>query len=546
LKAKRDRLLRRWLEHLNEIDEAVAGLSPGEAFAKIVGTDRADSVIVYDRSGRSSYPSITVRAPSTYGAEDAMSLADQLRHSIASENRDETFRLAKLLEDPAFEETLDGHGRVVALNASWLFLESCPSTQSKAFQTRSKNLSERLQDYSNQSIPSSQRRFLMHQMVNAGHSWPFETLPAEDLAAKFLASRRIASPSGSDRSIWSPLPDVWAAETGHPKRTLLLTEATLRGLLQEEMGSAILRSPREAAPRSRDLISIPIGATMPGWELNADPMLSRPEGKSTALYLWVGVLATLAMMLFAWMISRGLLQESRRAQLKQDLASAVSHELKTPLSSMRVFVDLLLEDEVLDETKTREYLQLMANENARLTRLVENFLTFSRLERGRGPSDRERIDAGEFLQETGAAAQKTFAGGRVEFDIEEGLRPIDGNRVSLRSAVMNLLDNACRYSPEKEQVTLRGFCRNGDVCVEVKDHGQGLRGSEKRRVFGAFDRLSKGDAVNPAGCGLGLYIVRSVVEKTGGRVEVDSEPGQGCTFRLILPAATETADERPA
>ena len=557
LQGAKSRLLSQWEDHLRQVNLQSNGLPPAAAFACVVANGLADTVIIRDHVGQIAYPTVASRPvpPDHSGRREALdavqATVSELRQALSDERWDDALRSAALLEDSIYDGVVDQHGRVVALNGSWLFLESFPDKASREYHARTKQLRERLTDYANDAILASQRRFLMHAMRSACDIPSFPTLDAEDIAAELILSQQPTASGSQDGILW-PLQDkLWAVQTKNSEMTLILKESSLHGLLQRELDADFsVTVPRHSglAGNVSASFSTQMGATMPGWEIRArTPADPAAIERNTKLYIWIGALATMAMIMFAWTVSRGMIREARRAQLKQDLASAISHELRTPLSSMRVLVDLLLEDEVLDQSKTREYLHLMAKENARLTQLVENFLTFSRIERRREPRRaREKIDLVELLAETGATAREAFAGDRLEVDVEPGLPAVRGDRVSLHSAVMNLLDNACKYSPQDRSFTLRGFQKNGDVRIEVRDHGPGLRSNEITHAFKAFDRLTNGNTMHPTGCGLGLYIVQTVVEDAGGRVEIDSRPGSGSTFRIVLPAMTTNGEEAHA
>ncbi|MCB1096626.1 MAG: HAMP domain-containing histidine kinase [Verrucomicrobiae bacterium] len=533
IEAARDRLLRSWHEYLTKVEASIEGKSPSAAFAQIVRTGTADAVIVRNETGQPSYPSFTVPYDHTIriDSEATNHLASELRQAITDGNRGEAGSLALELGQAKHSPFLDYHGRVIALNAMWSFLQTAPDRDTEAVRDVARRLVDGLGDYDNSSLPASQRRFLMHQLTDAGFDVDSSVLIAEDLAASVLSSNRLAAPSRSDRSLWSPLPDIWATETGFPKRTLLFRESTLQSLL-----SALF--PNHDVTTTDAPGHLPIGATMPGWHFRVTKRIDAPDNavSQRALYLWVGVFASLAMGLITWLISKGLLRESKRARLEHDLASTVSHELRPPLSSIQVFVDLLLEEATLDEQKTREYLRLISQENARLTRLVDNFLTLSLREQNVDAPEPQTIEIASFLEETARLARNGIAGERLKLEIDEHLPQIEANPVSLRSAVMNLLDNAFRYSPPDSSVRLRGFRRDTEVYIDVIDHGPGLTQRERGRVFETFRRGPNGNRDHPSGCGLGLSIVKAAVEQANGKVEVHAQAGGGSLFRLRFPA----------
>jgi signal transduction histidine kinase len=210
----------------------------------------------------------------------------------------------------------------------------------------------------------------------------------------------------------------------------------------------------------------------------------------------------------------------------------VSHELRTPLASMRLLVDTLLDDEAPDSTKTREYLELIARENARLSRLIENFLTFSRLERNRQKFEFRATPPERVVRGAVEAVQDRFP---VEVDLAPGLPAVRADQDALTTVLLNLLDNACKYTPGEKHIVLKAFPRNGHVVFAVQDNGIGIAPRERRKIFRRFYQVDQRLARESGGCGLGLSIVEFIVRAHGGTVQVESEPGRGSTFSVELP-----------
>lgn len=229
--------------------------------------------------------------------------------------------------------------------------------------------------------------------------------------------------------------------------------------------------------------------------------------------------------------------------MKNDLVANVSHELKTPLTAMRALVDTLLDTEKLDEKTTREYLKLLATENARLSRLIENFLTFSRLEHNKFKFEFARVSPQRIVDGAVAAmGERAHAAGCVvETHVAAGIPEINGDADALTTALLNLLDNAWKYSGDQKHIVVRAEARDGHVDFAVEDNGIGLSPREQRRVFRRFYQSDQGLARTVGGCGLGLSIVQSIVEAHHGTVRVESEVGRGSTFTIEIPAITECA-----
>jgi signal transduction histidine kinase len=216
----------------------------------------------------------------------------------------------------------------------------------------------------------------------------------------------------------------------------------------------------------------------------------------------------------------------------------VSHELKTPLSSIRLLVDTLLDQEPADPRQTREYLQLVARENERLSRLIDNFLTFSRIERGKQRFAAEPVEPADVAGRAIAALHDRLTDPACRFTLQAQpeLPPIVGDCDSLVTVLVNLLDNALKCSGPQKQIALRVYSSANHVVFAVEDNGIGLSARDKRRVFDRFYQVDQRLTRTTGGCGLGLCIVKSIVAAHGGSVQVESQPGKGSTFIVTLPS----------
>jgi signal transduction histidine kinase len=239
----------------------------------------------------------------------------------------------------------------------------------------------------------------------------------------------------------------------------------------------------------------------------------------------------------------------RLTRLKNDLVATVSHELKTPLSSIRLLVDTLLDERELDEHKVREYLALVAKENMRLSRLIDNFLAFSRMERNKHAFEFTKVRPADVISATVEVVRERFHGPecRFEMDVAADLPPIQADADAMVTALLNLLDNAYKYSGDEKQIVLRGYTEDGNVCFEVEDNGIGLSRMAARKVFKRFYQVDRRVSRETGGVGLGLSIVQFIVTAHDGTVRVRSRPGQGSTFTVTVPsvAAQSTDREQP-
>jgi len=242
-----------------------------------------------------------------------------------------------------------------------------------------------------------------------------------------------------------------------------------------------------------------------------------------------------------YLLWRDVGRELAIAEMRSQFAASVSHELKTPLTSIRMFAEALTMGVQKRPEAQKEYLRTIISESERLSRLLNNVLDFSKIEQG---TRTYRFEATS-LEEVIHAAEEAMAfpmnqkGFNLEIEVEEGIPPILADRDALEQAVLNLLHNAMKYSGESRQIHLR-LHRNGDVAqVDVKDNGIGISEENRGRIFHKFFRVPGIENQTIPGTGLGLTIVSHIAESHGGRVEVSSKPGEGSTFSLILPLEAE-------
>jgi signal transduction histidine kinase len=227
-------------------------------------------------------------------------------------------------------------------------------------------------------------------------------------------------------------------------------------------------------------------------------------------------------------------------ELRNTAVATVAHELRTPLASMRMLVDTLREGRVRSDEQTREYLDLIAKENERLSKLAEDFLTYSRLERGKQQIKLEPVAPRVIADQAIAGLRPRLEAPGCTFtcDVASDLPPIRADRDALAAVLANLLENALKYTREEKQIALWARPAKDAVVFAVTDNGIGIERSHLRTVFRPFhqvdDRLSR----QGEGAGLGLAIVARMVSAHRGKLHVDSQPGQGTTFSVRIPLAT--------
>jgi len=237
------------------------------------------------------------------------------------------------------------------------------------------------------------------------------------------------------------------------------------------------------------------------------------------------------------LLLRDVTREAHTSRLRADFVSGVSHELKTPITLIRLYGDTLIERPELGAQERGDFYRIIVRESERLTRLVNQVLTFSRVERG---VEQYNLEAGDLAPAIAHmiddyAEYFETAGFRLCRDLAESVPTVRFDAAAVLQAVANLLDNAMKYSGESREIAVRLAAREASVIVEVEDHGAGIPVAEQQKIFERFYRVN---GSGKGGYGLGLFLVRHIMTAHGGRVEVESEPGHGSRFRLVFPVVT--------
>jgi signal transduction histidine kinase len=237
-----------------------------------------------------------------------------------------------------------------------------------------------------------------------------------------------------------------------------------------------------------------------------------------------------------------LIREIRRNEQHDAFINAVTHELKTPLASIRLYLQTLKAREIAEDQRQHFY-DIMLADNDRLLHTVEQVLRAGRSGHKRRPLNPTIVDLGEIVKECVELTRLRYnlTPGSVNFaESVDGERPrVAGDADELRAAISNLLDNAVKYSTERVAITVEVATLDPKrVALRIADQGIGIPAAQLKRIFKRFHRVPGRVMARIKGTGLGLFIVRSVIEKHGGRVFAESDgPGQGSTFTIQLPRA---------
>jgi signal transduction histidine kinase len=296
------------------------------------------------------------------------------------------------------------------------------------------------------------------------------------------------------------------------------------------------------ATEERSFLETSVGEFLPDWRIELyfkdDDVFRKAASRQVASYIWTGALVIVLILAAGGFAAQVVSRQVRLNRLKNDFIATVSHELKTPLASMRVLVDTLLEGHYRNQQQATEYLELVSHENERLSRLIDNFLTFSRMERNKQTFDLLRVSPAAIAQKAAEAVKTKFEQNQCNCDmkIDQNLPDILADEDAMVTALVNLLDNACKYSYDDKQIRLKVHAEEGSVYFSVADNGIGLSRRAAKKVFKRFYQADRSLSRHAGGCGLGLSIVKFVVDAHKGSISVESRPGKGSTFTIKLAA----------
>ena len=313
-------------------------------------------------------------------------------------------------------------------------------------------------------------------------------------------------------------------------------------LLNDSARPVALSKPGFSANWKSPFVATEIGEALPHWEIAIYLVDPKKLSRSARTLQWtlglIIAVLTLAIAVGGWLVFRELRRELTLARQKTDFVSNVSHELKTPLTSIRMFSELLLDGRV-PEAKRGRYLSIISAEAARLTRLINNVLDFARTERGERKFQRARCDLGEIVRE-GLDIYRPHletGGFHVESELPPEPLPIEGDADALSQVLVNLLSNAEKYSNGAREIRVEARRVQEQLEVRVLDRGPGVPVTCATKIFDKFFRADDALSSGVQGAGLGLTLARQIARAHGGELFYEPRPGGGSCFVLRLPAA---------
>ncbi|MGV3636829.1 MAG: sensor histidine kinase [Flavobacteriales bacterium] len=235
---------------------------------------------------------------------------------------------------------------------------------------------------------------------------------------------------------------------------------------------------------------------------------------------------------------RTIFRQKRIGEIRNDLVNNLTHELKTPISTIGLACEALADPSMpKTEQQVRTFVAMIRDENKRLGSLVENVLQSAVLESGHMVLKRVDLDVHALVQDVvrSSSMQVSRRNGRVDLDLKAEIHHVNGDRIHLTNLLYNLIDNAVKYTEQEPRIRIATVSNDEGITVSVTDNGIGIAPSEQRKIFDRLYRVPTGNIHNAKGFGLGLSYVRTVVERHGGRIRLESTPGSGSTFHIFIP-----------
>jgi signal transduction histidine kinase len=316
-------------------------------------------------------------------------------------------------------------------------------------------------------------------------------------------------------------------------------DSGLQFQIVDERSRNILLEKEELAPK--DSLTLSYRQFPLPWKLvvtqPASIGLERTARREIFFYGVLLAVIVVLMCLGAFLITRDISRESETTRLKTEFVHNISHELKTPLTLIRLYGETLQRKENLKKDERKEAYEIITKESERLSHLINNVLDFSRIEMGRKEFNFKKDSLAQIVRDTLESYRYHLEkkGFSIQKEIATDLPEMNFDGEAIASVLVNLLSNAMKFSHKIKEVTVKVFKDNGNVVLQVADKGIGISPKDTSRIFKRFFRVKNEIVSETRGSGLGLTLVKHISEAHGGRIKVDSEPGKGSVFSIILP-----------
>lgn len=408
-------------------------------------------------------------------------------------------------------------------------------------------LTDRLNNYSDAQLPSRRRSFLMSKTQDLADALKqpisFHTFNAEVLSYALLTHPN-GIPSWFETPQQQTLVQIAAASADVK---LFVTLENLTKSLQRHLDShfqentAIAQINRMATQQNQDLIFQTQTITLSTeafvaihWASTTDYQDTFSKRQTTYIAMATSVIAFLCFC--AIFTLRYLQRQNRLSELKNDAISTIAHELKTPLTSIRLLLDNLIANPRNIDKNTQEYVTIISQEHDRLSSLVDNFLTFSRFENNQFRLNEELLDINDLVKECCQLSHERIQKQSVTLTLDLTHQPLPfyGDKSLLLTIFINLIDNACKYSVAPKKITLTTQLSKNTMYLAVTDNGIGLSSNDQKHVFDQYFRVEQKLSRTTEGSGLGLHIAQKIALAHKGKITVTSRLNTGSTFTLCL------------
>jgi signal transduction histidine kinase len=317
-----------------------------------------------------------------------------------------------------------------------------------------------------------------------------------------------------------------------------LGEPGISILLRSTLSNNIFFGDAKAA-QGNPIITDFFPENFPPWRLE----LYQSRGSESGFFLykniffWTIITLLIILLIGSGLIIHTIIHEVNLLNLKSEFIASVSHEFKTPLTSMGAVIERLLDNEVKDPNKAKEYYRILSHDSERLKRLVKNVLDFTKIEEGKREYNPASTDiVGLVRQEVQSFEQENKDGHlEVRIEINDVIPPVFVDEEAMSQALHNILDNAAKFSSQEKKINVRIHRKKNSVEIAVQDKGIGIPENEQKRIFEKFYRGKQASHVSPTGTGLGLTLVKHIMDAHGGDVLIRSQPGEGTCVSLFVP-----------
>jgi len=354
--------------------------------------------------------------------------------------------------------------------------------------------------------------------------------------------------------LWPP---IMGTLQGYQQRGRLESTMTRRGgpefilALLDDRGRPVATAPAGTTGRDwkRPFVASEVGEALPHWETAL--YLQRPEQiqesalglRRTLGFFIVALLGAIAV--GCWLVVADTRRQLALAQQKTDFVSNVSHELKTPLTSIRMFAELMLGGRAETQAKAPQYLRIIMVEAERLTRLINNVLDFAKIERRQKRFDKKPLELHEVVARVweGHELHLRESGFTTHWEAAPPPYSVVGDEDALAQVLVNLLSNAEKYSAERKEIELHTYLDGRFICLSVLDRGLGIPAGSERKIFEPFYRAHDSLSSGIQGSGLGLTLAQRLAHEHGGEIEYRAREGGGSAFTLKIPVQREDPSE---